>query len=147
MPNKGYRSETVCASIVPRTIFFSDWTAARQDAVQVVARTSTLQAEKMIPIFKDMILDNGNIAWKAINRNDFFLTKDAELAELFMSLSGTIIIHKSETDDNASNQITNLPSLAVNSSLLKALMHGGQAQSTVVIIQAQCLFKCDTKIN
>ena len=79
-----------------------------------------------------MLLASGNIAWKALQKNAF-LSGDTELAELLMSLSGTIILQSGSSDD-ASHQFKVLSSLAADNQLLKALLHGGSAK----------LYVCDT---
>lgn len=129
-PKTDIAQKQVCAAVGTSNNIFSDWAEARQGCGAGGERSSTLAKGKNDPKFKDLILDNGNIAWQAINKNDF-LAKDTELAELFMSLSGTIIIKKNGNDDNASNQIITRPSLATNSNLLKALMHGEPSKATI----------------
>jgi hypothetical protein len=45
------------------------------------------------PEFKDILGDEFNLAWKALKKHALF-AEDNELAELFMSLSGTLIARK-----------------------------------------------------
>ena len=125
-PKTDVAQKEVCASIGTSNNLFADWAAARQGCGAGGGRTSILAQGKQDPRFKEMIFDNGNLAWRVIQKNDF-LAKDPELAELFMSLSGSIILRKLGNDDNATNEMVPIPSLAAHSNLLKALMRGGQA--------------------
>lgn len=75
-----------------------------------------------------MLVGEFNLAWKAIQRNDF-LAADRALAEFFLSLSGTIISRKNGEDF----EIITLPSLADREELLTALLQGGNAK----------IYRCD----
>lgn len=121
----------VCADVGTGQGIFGDYAAARQACGAGGEMTQTL-ANATGP-YKNLVLDNGNIAWRAIQQNGF-LQNDVELAELFMSLSGTIIIHKNGSSDDATNKFAFLPSLATNDSLIKGLLHGGQVK----------IYHCDT---
>jgi conjugative transfer pilus assembly protein TraH len=128
-PKTDMSQKTICETIGSADGTFTDWTAARHGCGIGGQRTNILENAKNDPkyaAYKEMILQNTNIAWSAIQKQDF-LANDDELAELFMSLSGTIII-KSGGSDNASNSIDSKPSLAINNNLVKALMHGGSAE-------------------
>ncbi|MBS0350074.1 MAG: conjugal transfer protein TraH [Proteobacteria bacterium] len=63
-----------------------------------------------------------------------FLSSDHELAELLMSLSGTIIL-QGGSGDTSSHQFKVLSSLAADNQLLKTLLHGGSAK----------VYVCDTQ--
>ncbi|MFM7853053.1 MAG: conjugal transfer protein TraH, partial [Flammeovirgaceae bacterium] len=78
--------------------------------------------------YKHMLVGEFNLAWKAIQRNDF-LSADKDLAEFFLSLSGTIISRKTGEDF----EIITLPSLADREELLTALLQGGNAK----------IYRCD----
>jgi conjugative transfer pilus assembly protein TraH len=122
-PRTAVAQQKICADIGSSKGIFTDYAAARQGCGAGGQISSTLNQGKTDERYKNLILDNTNIAWKAINQNDF-LNKDPQLAEFFMSLSGSIIVKKEGEDDNATNKFIPLPSLASDPSLLKALMHG-----------------------
>ena len=130
-PRTQQAQKDVCASIGTGQGIFDDWASARQGCGAGGQASSTMAGAN--GAFKNLVLDNGNLAWKAIQQNSF-LQKDTELAELFLSLSGSVILRKNGTNDDASNTFTLLPSLATNDSLLKGLLHGGQVS----------IYKCDT---
>ena len=88
--------------------------------------------------YKNLILDNGNIVWKALQANKL-TSSDTELAELMMSLSGSIIIKKTGTGRNAVSHFEVLPSLASDHSLFKAILNGDTATIYQCDESTQCL--------
>jgi len=134
-PKTDMSQKHICEAISSSGGLFSDWTAARHGCGTNGNRTEILNDAKNNEEYKDLILQNTNLAWSAIQKQAF-LANDTELAELFMALSGTIIIKTTGSDDDP-NRIENRPSLATNSNLVKALMHGGEAE----------IYRCDEKEN
>lgn len=131
-PKTHVAQQQVCQDIGSSSGMFTDWAAAREGCGTGGGMTSTLNSAKNNPQYKGMLLSSGNIAWKAIQQNSF-LSSDTELAELFLSLSGTIIVQGGSNDD-ATHQFKVLTSLAADDQLLKALLHGGSAK----------IYVCDT---
>lgn len=114
----------VCEDVGGKQGIFSDYAAAKQGCGAEGQLSSTLN--KASGVYKNIILQEGNIAWKALNQNDF-LKRDPKLAELFMALSGSIIIRKNGNTDDATNSFSLLPTLASDQKLLKSLLYGGPA--------------------
>lgn len=133
-PKTDIAQKQVCESIGTSNNLFSDWAAARQGCGAAGQRSQVLANGKHDPRFKDMIVEDGNIAWRALLKNDF-LANDPQLAELFMSLSGSIIIRKNGINDDATHETVPLASLANHKDLLKALMYGDEA----------LMYQCDDK--
>lgn len=130
-PKTRAAQQQVCQDIGNNTGIFNDWAAARQGC-STRDYDSTMEAGKKNPKYKNLILDNGNIVWKALQANNF-VSNDIELSELFMSLSGTIIINKQGNTDGGSTKFKVLQSLAKDKSLYKAILYGDQAK----------IYKCD----
>ena len=107
--------------------FFDDAAASKQGCNDLKEQEKVFNIVKDDPKYKDMLLDEGNLAWKAIRRISF-LQNDDQLAELFMSLSGSILIQKP-----GSKNPRYLPSLITNKGLISALLNGGEAK----------IYKCD----
>jgi conjugative transfer pilus assembly protein TraH len=128
-PKTHEAQQQVCEAIGTQQGIFSDYAAARQGCGAGGQMTATLQSAN--GAYKNLAFVKGNLAWKALNQNSF-LRNDPQLAELFMSLSGTVILHNGG-NDTANQQFLVLSSLANDNSLLKALLHGGQAR----------LYRCD----
>lgn len=123
-PKTHQAQQQVCQDIGTNSGLFGDYAAARQGCGAGGQMANTLNSAT--GPYKNMALQNGNIAWKALLQNGF-LQNDVQLAELFMSLSGTVIMSNRGNDDTSNQQYKILPSLAGNQSLLKALLHGGTA--------------------
>ena len=99
---------------------FSDYAAANQGCGSQGKRNEVLQGGANHPKFAKMLGSEFNLAWKAIQENAF-LNQDRELAEFFMSLSGTILSH--QKDDGF--EISSKASLVDRNSLLTTLLYGG----------------------
>lgn len=76
----------------------------------------------------DLLYGDYNLAWKAIQQQSF-LFNQKDLAELFMSITGTVIFR--EIDDE--QQVVILPSRITDESILKAVLEGGTCM----------IYKCD----
>lgn len=100
---------------------FSDWAAARQGCGtggqfdQGVGNGGSR---------KNQVILNKNVVWDALQQNGFS-SSDNELAELLMSLSGTIIVR---TGQDGNPKMIPLESLASDRDLIKAMLHGGTAE-------------------
>ena len=75
---------------------------------------NTMEKAATDPKQKEQVVLNKNIVWSLI-RDKSFLGSDTELAEMVMSLTGTLIIDKE-------GHVTNVPSLASSQSLIQALI-------------------------
>src|SRR5260221_12789876 len=78
----------ICEDIGTSQNVFSNWAKARQGCGVKGELDKVIEGGKKDSRYKDLIVDNGNIVWKAIQKRAF-LQNDHELAELFMSFSGT----------------------------------------------------------
>ncbi len=125
-PKTHEAQQQVCEDIGNTNGLFTDWAEARQQCSKGGDMTQMLNRAQNDPSYQSMLLTNGNIAWKALQKNAF-LSSDPELAELLMSLSGTLILQSGSNDD-ANHQFKVLASLAADNQLLKALLHGGTAK-------------------
>jgi conjugative transfer pilus assembly protein TraH len=144
-PKTDIAQQEICESVGTSNNIFSDWAAARQGCGSAGQRSAVLKNGKQSDQFKDMILEDTNLAWQAIQKNAF-LSADKSLAELFMSLSGTIITKNAGNDDQT-NSFMVLPSLASDKSLIKALLQGGHAEVYHCDTQDQCLNPTVVKIT
>jgi len=115
------------------TGMFTDYAAARQGCTKAENRSEAFSKGKNSE-YKDFIVNNTNIAWQIINRNNFLKT-DKQLAEFFMSLSGTIIIGEAGNP----NTYRRLESLALNNNLIKALLYGDKTKIYVCDENTACL--------
>ena len=140
-PRTRAAQQQVCQDVGNSTGMFSDWAESRQGCTSDGLANnfdSTMRAGASNPQFKNLVLDNGNIAWKALQANNL-VNGDQQFAELLMSLSGSIIIQKNGSGKSATTSFKNLESLATNSSLLKAILYGDNATFYKCDEPTQCL--------
>lgn len=109
----------ICEDLSVQNNTFSDWAAARQQCGHGGQGDSTLSNLQTTSEGKKIITRNVNIVWHALMENAF-LQNDTQLAQFFMSLSGTIIF-------DANGSPTTYPSMIDDRGILKALMDGGSA--------------------
>jgi conjugative transfer pilus assembly protein TraH len=131
----------VCQDVGNSTGMFSDWAESRQGCTSDGLANNfdtTMKAGAANPQYKNLVLDSGNIAWKALQANNL-VNGDQQFAELLMSLSGSIIIQKNGNGKSATTSFKNLESLATNSSLLKAILYGDKATFYKCDEVTQCL--------
>ena len=100
---------------------FSDWAAARQGCG---TGGQFNQAIGNAGNRKSQVIVNKNVVWDALQKNGFS-GSDNELAELLMSLSGTIIVR---TGQDGNPKMIPLESLTSDRHLIKAVLHGGNAE-------------------
>ncbi|SRR5579883_348102 len=114
---------------------FDDWAQARQKCGVGDEFNSTMDKARNDPRYKNMVFDSGNVVWKVIKQNNL-LNGDDELAQFFMSLSGTVIISKQGSSDDAPVNYTPLSGLMDKdqNNLIHALLVGGDVT----------IYKCDT---
>jgi len=122
-PKSDMASKHLCTAMGSNLGAVSDWASARQGCGAEGRREEILRGKRGEERYKNMLVGEFNLAWKAIQKNDFLMA-DRDLAEFFLSLSGTIISRKSGEDF----EVTTLPSLADREELLTALLHGGNAK-------------------
>lgn len=123
-PRTAAAQKNVCQYVGTTKGIFTDAASARQGCGAGGELTKILAKGKNDPEFNQLILDEGNLAWKAIHNNSL-LKDDRQTAELLMSLSGSIIIRKTKNSDDAPYAYVPMHSLAVDDDLVNALMKGG----------------------
>ena len=122
-------SQRICEDIGTSNNFYSGWAQARQGCGFKGETDNILASGKNDTRYKDLIVDNGNIVWRAIQKRAF-LQNDKTLAELFMSFSGTVVLYH----DNGVIQHQTYPALIEDNDLVNALLKGGKAT----------IYRCDT---
>ena len=130
-PKTRQAQQHACQNIGHSKNIFSDWAEARQGCGK---GSSNYDYDRVIDenSNNEAVIDNTNLAWNALKKNGLF-ANDEELAELMMSLSGTLIISR----DKDGVHFQRLPTLISNKNLLSALLRGGEVS----------LYHCDEKIK
>lgn len=135
-PRTRATQQQICRDIGSNTSgLFTDWAQARQQCGTGNEFNKTMDAARNDPRYKNMVFDSGNVVWRVIKENNL-LNGDDELAQFFMSLSGTVIIAKDGNGDDAPVKYTPLPGLMDKdtNNLIHALLVGGEVN----------IYKCDT---
>ncbi len=128
-PKTDASSQLLCNAMGTSRNIFTDYAAARQGC-GAEGKRDAVNSQKTAE-FKDVLGDEFNLAWKALKKHALF-AQDNEVAELFMSLSGSLIAKKSPQNKNVI-QSHYLAPLIDNENLLSALVNGGQVH----------LYRCD----
>lgn len=118
-PKSDQASKHLCQAMGSELGAFSDWAAARQGCGAKGDREKIFRDKASDPRYKDILVGEFNLTWKALQTNSF-LKEDVPLAQLFMTLVGSIISRK--TGEGA---IT-LPGHADKEDVLNGLLHGGK---------------------
>ncbi len=94
-PQSDASSALLCNAMSKELHLASDWAQNRQKCGAEGKREEVNNKKNETEGFKDILGDEFNVAWKAIQKNGF-LSKDPELAEFFMTLSGTIVSRRKQ---------------------------------------------------
>ena len=128
-PQSDASSQLLCNAMGKDLGFATDWAQSRQKCGAELKREEINNRKGEKPEFKDVLGDEFNIAWKAIQKNGF-LKSDSQLAEFFMTLSGTIVSHRK----GGRIETVVLPSKSADPELISGMIRG----NTEVEI-----YKCD----
>lgn len=123
-PQTDAASQHICQTIATQTGMVADRARARHDCGTGGDHSSTLANAG--PGYEDQLPVNVNYAWKA-SRNNAFLSSDDDLAEFFMTVTGTIIV-VGGADDDAPRSNTNYPPRAFSAEMIRALVEGGDVE-------------------
>lgn len=133
-PKTDQSSKHLCQAMGTNLGMFSDYSASRQECGAGGDRSRVINSRGSDPRYKDMFAGEFNLAWKAIQANAF-LSGDKELAQLFLTLVGSIIVRtsgsqssffKGSAKSDASFEVINLPGHADRDDVITGLLVGGQ---------------------
>lgn len=130
-PQSNASSEILCNAMGKEFNIASDWAQSRQKCGAEGKRDEINKRKNEKEEFKDILGDEFNIAWKALQKNGF-LSKDPQLAEFFMTISGTIVSRKKH--DRI--EVAVFPSKSGDPDLITALIKG--------LIPTE-IYKCDNR--
>lgn len=134
-PQTQASTELYCSSKGMKMGAFTDYADAKHQCQTKEKRGHVRGGDD--PEFKDVLGDEFNLVWKAIQENAF-LAGDKEVAELVMSLSGSIVSKM----EGETPRTKHLPSLAVNPQFIKGLIGVTKESSFVKIYQCDEKTKC-----
>ena len=120
-PKTDLAKRQVCQTLGTATNRFSDYTKARMGCANPKEYERTMTALKKDNTYRDIIVDNQNLAWQVLQKTAL-VNQSPTLAEWLQSLSGTVIV----LDVNGQRQDIVLPSLLENTSVIASLLYGGE---------------------
>jgi conjugative transfer pilus assembly protein TraH len=126
LPQSDATSKHLCQAMGTAYGGLSDWTAARHQCGVGGQRSSILNNEKHDAV-KDTLKDEFNLVWQAIQKNAF-LNTNTKLAELFMTLAGTLIVKREGEGATEHYKTTHLKSRAVDQAFIQAMLNGGEVE-------------------
>lgn len=118
-PQTDASSQLLCNAMGKELGLVSDWAQSRQKCGSEQQRETTNAKKNQKPEFRDVLGDEFNIAWKALQKNSF-LAHDPQLAEFFMTISGTILSRR----QGQTMEVKVLPSKSGDANLITALVQG-----------------------
>lgn len=121
-PQQTAAKQQICRSQAGKNGAFSDFILARHQCAQSSDFERSMEAWESDDMYGDALKEEYNLAWSAIQKNPF-LAKNRQLAELFMSLVGTMIARK----DKNGLAMETWPSFVHEEMFLHALIEGGKA--------------------
>lgn len=123
-PRHERASQSICSTLANTSGISSDYAKARHDCYHNASSTNSQIKGRNSELYEKLAVDDVNLAWKAIKDSGFFkldTPEDKELAQLFMTLSGTIIIKAN--GDNPSYEY--ISGRAAHNDVIQVLMEGG----------------------
>jgi conjugative transfer pilus assembly protein TraH len=125
LPKTEASQKALCQSIGTGNGIFDDYAASRQGCGIGGQRSSIIAGARGDPRFKDLIPD-GNIVWNALKKISS-TSSDTQLAEMVMSLTGTVIYPLAPDDDTPITPRILPPTIkAENDRDLLAFLRGGE---------------------
>jgi conjugative transfer pilus assembly protein TraH len=125
LPKTEASRKALCQSIGTGNGIFDDYAASRQGCGTGGQRSSVIAGARGDPRFKDLIPD-GNIVWNALKKISS-TNSDTQLAEMVMSLTGTVIYPLAPNDDSPITPRILPPTIkAGNDRDLLAFLKGGE---------------------
>ena len=121
-PRQTAAKQQICRSLSGKKGSFNDYILARHQCAQSEEFERTMEDWAADEMYKDTLKEEYNIAWSAIQKNSF-LANNQQLAELFMSLVGTVISRKTK----GSLVMEIWPALVNEENFLHALIEGESA--------------------
>lgn len=133
-PTQSAAQDTLCSTIGTMQGFYQDWLDSRHNCGTGGQNAATLaQAQGALA---EQVPTDVNYAWRAILKNAY-LSSDRALAEVFMTMTGTIITTAPPNDNQGPTHRTILPR-AFSPEMVQAFIEGG----TIEVLRCDEASKC-----
>lgn len=135
-PRHELASRTICSVMANKQGVGHDFVKSRHNCSEDKAGSvNSIRADKKEAADK-LLIEDINIAWKAL-KDSGFMTNDKELAELFMAVSGTIIITSAQGKEGPKFEY--ISSKANDPELITTLLEGGEFKFRKCTDHDKCL--------
>jgi conjugative transfer pilus assembly protein TraH len=146
-PKSDAASKNICSTLGAQRGFFSDAAAAKHGCSSGGERASTNKS--LANSDPDIVPVDTNYAWTGLIDSGYFgsgssINKD--LAELFMAMTGTIIVI-APASDNSSSPVTHYPSIIKDNDAITAMLDGGNVKVYKCDETTKCLYPAETNVN
>lgn len=142
-PKMDGASQHICNTIGNYQGHFADYVAGKHGCGTGGLQNSTIdQAQGEL---KDQVPVDINYAWEAIQKNAF-LSSDRQLAEFFMTLTGTLITTQARNDNEGPEHRPIAPK-AASPEMVKVLVEGGTTKILRCDTALKCLAPVDTSVT
>lgn len=126
-PRHERASQTICSTLANNSGIAADFAQSRHNCYADKEGTQSKIRSKNKELYDKLAVENVNLAWAAIKDSGLFGdlsspdTADAQLAQLFMTLSGTLIIRGGDTP-----KYEFISGRMAHNDIIQALMDGGE---------------------
>lgn len=142
-PKMANARQSICQTIGSYTGMFADRVKAKHECGTGGRTTSTL-ASATGPL-AEQVPTNTNYAWAAMKKNAFLASNPA-IAEIFMTMTGTVIMVEGANDD-APVQRKVIPPIALTPATTRVLVEGGTLRKLTCDENTKCLNPAHTNVT
>jgi conjugative transfer pilus assembly protein TraH len=144
-PQHDKASNTICSTIGNKKGLFDDYAHAKHGCTNKGER-GKVNREDATDEYDNVKVEDINLAWKALKDSKILQTNgkfDKEMAELFMALSGTVIIKSKGKDANGNEidapEFVYISAKADNNEIITAMLDGGEVSVHICDEAEKCL--------
>ncbi|MCH9625623.1 MAG: hypothetical protein S4CHLAM123_07990 [Chlamydiales bacterium] len=141
-PRKTQASQHICRTVGGKKGMFNDYLSARHDCSQSSEHEHLRKNISGDPEYKDLLFEEYNLTWRVIQK-EAYLANDQELAELFMTLIGTVVLSKEDKE----TRFRRMSSKIQDETFLKTLLEGGELNVYGCGRKKDCLVLHENKIH
>jgi conjugative transfer pilus assembly protein TraH len=135
-PRQEQASQTICSTLAGGTGVTTDYVSAKHGC-HTDRKGTNEKIKGKNKDAEDLLAEDVNIAWKAIKKSGLF-NDDQDLAEVLMTLSGTIIIHAPNNNED-SPKYEYISGKATSNEIITVLLDGGPIKYHMCDDKEKCL--------
>jgi conjugative transfer pilus assembly protein TraH len=136
-PRQEQASQTICSTLAGGSGVATDYVIAKHEC-HTDRKGTNKKIKERSKDAEDLLAEDVNLAWKAIKKSGLFNDGDQNLAELLMTLSGTIIIH-GPSNDSDNPKYEYISGKATSNEVITVLLDGGSIKYHTCDETTKCL--------